>query len=746
MNVGKAVPYVDALERVDGSIGFTINLEVPGMLHAKVLRSTAPHARLLKVDPSKAEKLPGVLAVLTGADFGLDSDMELLYGSFKGDQPVVAREKVRYVGEPIAVVAAEDAETAEEALALISVEYKHLAPVFDPYDADNEEAPLVHDQYGDNVCSHFKLRHGDVEAGFAEADQVFEHRFSNPAAQQFPLEPHVTIASVDASGATIWSSTQAPYPVRSDVARILKLPEDKVRIIVPPLGGGYGAKNFVKLEPMVAATARKAGRPVKLALTRKEEFVTVTKHPAIVTIKTGVKADGTITARKVDIRWSAGAYADTTPPVARGGGVTATGPYRVPHAWVDSRAMYTNLPQAGSFRGLAVSQVVWAYESQMDLIADALDMDPLEFRLHNLLDEEDRWVTGERMDDSHYKELIHEVADNIGWNQPSRSEGFLKRGKGLGVSLKATITPSTTQAALRLDATGILWVLVSSVEMGQGSKTALAQIAADAVGVPLEQVRIVDPDTNVTPYDMTTSSSRSTFSSGGAIVDAASNLRAQVLKLAGGGIADDPADLEIVGDFLRSKSKPTRGVPLSELLHRNDCTELFAEGSLETQGGLDPETGQGKASDHWHQGAGAAEVEVDTETGKVTVLRYHAASYAGKVVNPTNVRLQNEGNVVFGLGPTLFEEVIFDNGWVTNSNLDSYPIPSLEDIPEHLTSSALETPGAENPHGVGESTLPSVAPAVANAVFAATGVRVHELPITPEKMLRALRAKREKKE
>ena len=746
MNVGRAIPYVDALERVDGSIGFTINLEVPGMLHARVLRSPSPHARLLKVDTSRAEHLPGVVAVLTGVDFGPDSDMELLYGGMNGDQPVVARDKVRYVGEPIAVVAAEDPETTERALSFIDVECEDLTPVFDPHEADTEGSPLVHDEYGTNVCSYFKLRHGDIEVGFAEADRVFEHRFYSPAAQQFPLEPHVTVASVDASSATLWSSTQAPYPVRESVAKVLKLPEDKVRIVVPPLGGGYGAKNFVKLEPMVAAIARKAGRPVRLALSTEEEFVTVTKHPAAVTIKTGVKADGTLTARKVDIHWSGGAYADTTPPVARGGGVTATGPYRVPHAWVDSRAMYTNLPQAGSFRGLAVNQVVWAYESQMDIIADALGMDPLEFRLHNLLDEEEEWVTGERMDDSHYKDLIREVADKIGWDKPSRSEGHLKRGKGLSVTLKSTITPSTSRASLKLDATGTLWVLASSVEMGQGVKTVLSQMAADAVGVPLEQVRIVDPDTSVTPYDMTTSSSRSTFSSGGAIRNAADSLKSQLLELASEITEHDPADIEIVDGFIRSKNAPGKGLLIGELLQRSDRDELFAEGSLETQGGLDPETGQGKASDHWHQGAGAAEVEVDTETGRVAILRYHAASYVSRVINPTNVRLQNEGNVVYGLGPALFEEIIFDQGRVVNSNLDSYPIPSLEDVPKHLTSSALERPDAEMPYGVGENTLPSVAPAIANAVFWATGVRIYDLPITPEKVLRALRAKKEQNE
>jgi CO/xanthine dehydrogenase Mo-binding subunit len=296
---------------------------------------------------------------------------------------------------------------------------------------------------------------------------------------------------------------------------------------------------------------------------------------------------------------------------------------------------------------------------------------------------------------------------------------------------------------LKLDANGTLWVFASSVEMGQGVKTVLAQIAADAVGVPLEQVRIVDPDTSVTPYDMTTSSSRSTFSSGGAIRDAAHGLKSQLLDLASEVTGHDPVDFEIADGFIRSKNASGKEILLAELLQRSGCDELFAEGSLETEGGLDPETGQGKGSDHWHQGAGAAEVEVDTETGKVTVLRYHAASYASKVINPTNVRLQNEGNVVYGLGPALFEEIIFDDGRVVNPNLDSYPIPSLEDVPKHLTSSALEAPDAKVPYGVGENTLPSVAAAIGNAVFRATGVRIYDLPITPEKMLRALRAKQE---
>lgn len=746
MSVGRAVAYIDARERVTGTIGFAINMELPGMLHAKVLRSSVPHGRLVRVDASEAEALPGVVAVVTGADFGPDSGLELMYGSMKYDQPVVARDKVRYIGEPVAVVAAESLEIAEEALSLIEVEYEELEPVFDPVLADTPDAPRVHEQFPDNVCTYFKLRHGDIDAGFAQADRIFEHTFINPPAQQVSLEPHVSIAEVTGERATVWSSTQAPYRVRDSVARVLKLPQEAVRIIVPPLGGGYGGKNHVKLEPMVVVAARKAGRPVKLALSREEEFVTVTKHPAVVNIRTGVMNDGTLVARKILIHWSGGAYADSTPGVTRGGGVTASGPYRVPHVWIDSRAMYTNLPPAGSFRGLAVSQVTWAYESQMDIIAHELGLDPVQLRLQNLVDEGEEWVTGESMDHSHYKDLVREVAEKIGWDEQPESSGHLKRGKGVAVTLKATITPSISRAGLRLDASNTLAVLASTVEMGQGSRTVLAQIAADAVGMPLSQTCVVDPDTDVTPYDITTSSSRSTYSMGGAIVDAARNLRGKLFELAAGDLAHDASDLDIVDGHIKVKYSDGPGIPLGELLLRHGLHELAAEGSLETEGGLDPETGQGKGSDHWHQGAGAAEVEVDTETGKVRVLRYHAASYASKVINPTNVRLQNEGNVVYGLGPALFEEILFEGGLVTNPNLSDYTIPSFEDVPDEMTSFALEDPHADMPHGVGENTLPPVAPAVANALFRAVGVRIYDLPITGEKVLRALRAKQEETE
>jgi CO/xanthine dehydrogenase Mo-binding subunit len=763
--IGLSQTMIDAEERVTGRINYALNVERPGMLHGKILRSLFPHARLKHIDASVAERLPGVAAVLTRDDFAEASGYSAKYGRIFRDQSVVALDKVRFIGDPVAAVAGFTNEIAEEALSLIRVDYEELPAIFDEEAALQPEAPLVHDPRpaqqaifshliqdlpgGTNLCSHFKLRHGDIEAGFRQADFIFEDVFRSPPAQHVPLEPHVTVAEILQDKLTLWTSTQMPHAVRSQMAELLHLPLSQVRVIVETLGGGFGSKGSLRLEPIAAFLARKAKRPVKIVLSREEEFVTVCKHPATIGLKTGVNKDGCLIARQVTAHFNTGAYSDVGPVVARNGGSAMSGPYKIPHVHIDSYAVWTNLVPAGALRGFGVPQAVWAYESQMDMIAERLGIDPIEMRRKNLLRDGDSFATGEKMAHMQFDELLNKAAADLQWqasdarwtsgNRLSAQTGATRRGKGLALVIKATITPSTSTAAIKLNEDGSLNVLISSVECGQGAKTVLAQIAANAMQVSVERVAVSHPDTDVTPYDQQTSSSRTTFSMGSAVTQAAADLKQQLLNHAGILLEASVQDLVIDNGKVRVRGTPNRFLPYGGVAMRSQQANLIGRGAFTTRGGLDLETGQGVGSVHWHQGAIGCEVEVDIETGKVKVLRLSPSVFAGRVVNPRLCELQLEGCAIFGLGQALFEQMIYaDRGQLLNSNLGDYNIPSFEDIAPLINSSVLEHPESDELHGIGETLLPPVMAAIGNAVYNAVGVRLHDLPLTAEKILSAL--------
>jgi len=746
MVIGESVPMLDSVARVTGALDYMINLRLPNMLFGKIVRSQSPHAKLLKVDVTNALQVPGVVAILTGEDLGANA----FYGVAIKDQGVVAMDRVRYVGEPIAAIAAESLEAAEEASLLIDVEYEELPSVFDAQETIQADAPILHEKFPNNIFKNARLRHGDMDTAFAEADEIFEDTFTSPVAQQASLEPHVSAAQWDGERLIIWTAAQAPFMVRKVLSEIFDIALEAVRVIVPPLGGGYGGKGHIRIEPLVAAIARKTnGRPVKFVLSRAEEFVTVTKHAASITLKTGVKRDGTFTARQVTIYWNGGAYADASPGLVPAGMVRSVGPYRIPAVHVDSYGIYTNLPPAGAYRGAMSSQTTWAYESQMDIIAHKMGWDPLEFRMKNLLLSGEHFATGEELHDVHFVECLDAAVKGLS-SQPSpltppyvalRSlpKGEGKRGRGYGVMMKSTVATSKSQARLKLMDNGTVTLYTSTVEMGQGGHTTMAQITAETLGLPLSAIKIVGPDTAITPFDTTTSASRSTSMMGNAVIAACGSMKKKLFELSA------PL-LEIPPDELRTENglvvADESFISFADILKRNNLETLEEAGEYTTSLGIDPETGQGVATPHWHQGAGAAEVEVDTETGHVTILRYSAASFAGRVVNPRLAQLQNDGNVIFGLGPTLMEEIVYDGGQATNPNLADYAIPSIRDIPTELISVCIESEEGEM-HGIGEMTLPPVAPAIANAIEDAVGVRIKDLPITAEKVLRALREKSE---
>ena len=748
---------IDALDRVTGRVEYTINYALPGMLHARLLRSTTPHARIVRIDTARACALPGVELVVTGAELKQRRDFSPYYGPVFRDQPVLAIDKVRFIGDPVAAVLAEDADIAAQAVQLIDVEYEHLPAVFDPLEALADGAPLVHETppvvgatFSDlvihtspntNICNHFKLRKGDVERGFAEADHVFEDTFSSPAVQHVPFETHACVAQVDARHLSVWATTQTPHPVRSQLAEMFRLPLSAVRVVVPTLGGAYGSKSYTKIEPLTAVLACLAGRPVRLHLSREEEFVTITKHAVVIKMKTGLMADGRIVARKSTCYFNTGAYADIGPRLIKNGGYATGGPHAIPNVWVDSYAVYTNHPPAGAFRGYGVSQAAWAYDTQLDMIAIRLGMDPYELRMKNLLVDGDTVMTGEVVEDCHWRELLAKSAEGIGWkaDEPPRRVGHKVRAKGLSCIIKATVTPSTSTASVKLNDDGSVNVLTSSVEMGQGLKTALAMIAAEKLDIDISKVHVSDVDTDVTPYDQQTTASRSTHMMGTAVMLAMDDIREQLLALAADQLEVSAQDLELRDGCARVVGSPDRCVPYGQLISRVRRGNLLGRGTFTTSGGLDPETGQGIGSVHWHQAAGGAEVEVDLDTGHVRVVRYHGAVYAGRIINPVQAELQTEGSFAFGLGQALFEEMVYDGGQLQNGNLGDYMIASFKDLPDKIGVSVVEHLEANEIHGIGETSLPPVMPAIGNAVFRATGVRIQDLPLTPEKVLRGLR-------
>ena len=760
-DVGKTFRRLDYETKVTGTAQYLADMSVPGMCHGKILRSPYPHARIKRINSSEAQKVSGVVAVLTRDDILHDVGIEPYYGPVFKDQTIVATEKVRHVGDPVAAVAALTVDAAEEALRLIEVDYEELPAVLNVQDAIKQNATLVHETVripesgfadlaelkpveGTNFCTHFKLNRGDIDKGLAEADHVFEDTFTLPATQHSFLETHACIASVEPGGRiTVWATTQNPFVVRTQLANIFKVPVSKVRVIVPYLGGGYGGKVYPKVEPITVALAKKAGRPVRIVLSREEVFYTITKHAAVIRMKTGVRKDGTLVARECEIHLDTGAYAEIGPRVAKKSGYTAAGPYRIPNLKIDSYSIYTNKPPAGAFRGFGVSQSAWAVESQMDIIAAALKIDPLELRKKNGYDEGDKFVTEETLRAVGLKECLDEVAKSIGWNdqtfKASKVQGStgssLLRGKGLACMIKATITPSISSAMVKLNEDASLSIYAGTVEMGQGSETVLAQIAGKELGIPLQKIQVLGVDTDVVPYDLTTSSSRSTFHMGKAVQLAAQDIVRQLKQIVVSeyGVPEDRVS------FADGRIRlPEAQLDYAEVMFKRFGMQggtLVGEGQVKTS--VKNEFGEKSTSAFWFLAAGGAEVEVDIDTGKFKLVKYAAAVDVGKALNPLGCRQQLAGAAITGIGQAMFEEIAYDNGQLINPNLVDYVLPSLGDMPPVIDPICVEVPDPNGPFGakgIGESALIPVAPAIANAIYDAVGVRIKDLPIKAEKI------------
>jgi CO/xanthine dehydrogenase Mo-binding subunit len=745
--VGRSLPRLEAREKVTGRAEYTHTMRLPGMLHGKIFRSTVAHGRIKAIDTSAAKAVPGVYRVVTSEDVRKVIP-EPYYGPAFHDQPVLAIDKVHYVGEPVAVVLAADPHVAEEAAQLIVAEYEELPAVFDEVEAADNSI-LVHEELrpagtfadlkhlkgrrGTNIALDYRLRRGDVDKAFARAAHVFEHTFRTQKCLHLALEPYASIGDWKETGLTIYSAAQGPSFVRTEIARLLGWPENRVRIKVPYLGGGFGGKLYIKLEALVTALSMIVRRPVKVALTMEEQFYTITKHPSTFRIKTGVDKTGRITARKCEVYWNGGAYADIGPRVTQKSGFTASGPYDIDNVWIDSYALYTNLPPAGALRGFGIPQLVWAYESHTDMMARALGLDPIEFRRKNLVREGRPHATGQIVENAKHAATLERVAERLNWKAPlDRGTGTQRRGRGVAVAMKAVVSPTTSAANVNVAADGSTTLYCGTVDMGQGSDTAMAQIVGEVLNISAESVKVVQRDTDVTPYDMGTLGSRSVFHMGHAVRLAAEEARDKIKALA------------------RDVGEPEgSNIPLSELFKKKygmQAGNIVGTGIYKPDYvPPDPATGlTPNATPFWMCAAAGAEVEVDTETGHVRIARLINVVDCGKPVNPKIVETQISGAALMQLGFTMFEKMYIDAGQVTNASLADYKIPGMLDVPavmENEAVSAYQSNGPFGAKGVGETATFCVSPAIANAIEDACGVRLTELPLNAEAVLRALRAK-----
>ncbi len=745
--VGRAVLRIEGREKVTGCAEYVHNMRLPRMLVAKIFRSTVAHGRIKSVDTRAAEMVAGVVHVVTVADVKRVIPAPY-YGPAFHDQPILADGKVRFVGEPVAVVLATDPHVAEAAAQLITAEYEELPAVYDEVEALTSKI-YVHDElrpagtFADlkhlegakdtNLALDYRLRRGDVDKAFASAAHIFEHEFKTQKCLHLSFESFASIADYRDDKVTIHSSSQGPSFVRTEIARLLGWPENRVRIKVPYVGSGYGSKLYIKLEALALALSMIARRPVKVALTMEEMFYQITKHPSTFRIKSGVDDNGKIIARKCEVFWNGGAYADIGPRVTQKAGLTASGPYDIDNVWIDSYALYTNVTPAGALRGFGLPQLVWAYESHTDMIARELKLDPVEFRRKNLMREGGEHATGQVLKDTPIEKVLDTVIERMNWSKPlDRGKGPVRRGRGFGIAIKAVTTPTTSVAIVNVCADGSCVLYCGTIDMGQGSDTAMAQMVGEVLNIPAETVRVVQRDTDVTPYDTGTLGSRSLFHMGHAVRLAAKEARDKLEQLARDVGVPEGSNIPIAALFQRKY-----GMQAGNIVGTGTYKPDYVPPARGT--GLSP-----NVTPFWMVSGTGAEVEVDTETGHVKIAKLVSVVDIGKAINPKIVETQISGAALMQLGFTMFEKMHFDGGQVTNASLADYKIPGFRDVPtvmENLHVDTFQSNGPFGAKGVGEVSTFCVSPAIANAIDDAVGVRLMELPLNPETIYRALRAK-----
>ncbi len=756
--VSHGVTRYDAPDKVTGRAKYTADIQLPDTVVGKILGSPIAHGIIKRIDVSKARALSGVLAVITGADVP-----DTWYGvsPAREDEQVLAKERVRYVGDEIAAVAAVDEETAERALKLIEVEFEELPAVFDPVSAMAPGAPLIHPEkprYAGNINTRVDWHFGDVTQGFAEADLVREERFVGNRTYQSPMEPHAALARWEHHGErlTLWSSTQTPHYLHRSLSRVLGIPMGNIRVIRPAVGGGFGAKaEATPLDFCAAILAKLTGRPVAMEYTREEMYRHFRgRHKQYIDLKIGVKKDGSITAVEHTVVLDGGAYTSYGVITAYYAGSMLPTLYKIPNYKYDGTRVYTNLPASGAFRGHGVPQPRFAFESLLDMIAEELGLDPFEIRLRNAMEPNMR--TGNALDISscEFIETLNRARATSGW---AAKKGKLPAGKGIGVGCggfvsgagypiyRSDFPHSNAMIRVHEDGTGVTLHIAAS-EIGQGSDTVLVQIAAEELGVPYEWVWMADCDTTLSPLDLGSYSSRVTLMGGNAVKMAAQNVTAQLREVAARELGCDPAALTAREGRIFVREHPSVGMDWAAAarIAFSKKGPVVGTGSYTPPKHLGGEFKGGTVgtSPAYSFSTAVAEVTVDLETGYVTVDRFTDYSDAGTVINPVTLHGQVEGAIIMGMGETLLEDTIVGaGGHLANANLHDYLIPTICETPE-IHTAAVESFEPRGPFGakeIGEGSLLPVLGAIANAIYDACGVRVTELPITPEKILRGLK-------
>lgn len=736
--IGQPLGRIEGPAKVTGEAKYTADVLLPGMIWGKVLRSPLPHAKIVSIDTQEAEQMPGILAVLTAKDLP-----DLLTGRLVYDMPVLAIDRVRFIGEKVAVVAAEDPDMAEDALASIDVEYEEMPAVFDAHEAMKSEAPLLHPDYRSyahapqkffsdipNVHSHVTWELGDIDKGFALAKRVFEHTFNTPAVHQGYIEPHASVVAIDPDGrVNVWISNKMPVRARELLADVIEIPEERIVVHLAQIGADFGGKGSLMDAPLCYHLAKRTGRPVKMVMTYTEELMAGNpRHPTSIFLRTGVTEEGQIVARQAKVVFNSGAYAAFKPVhfVNIPGAKDAAGVYGTPHIRIDAYSVYANCVPSGHFRAPGDLQVNFAVESSMDMIAEDLGLDRLEFRKQNLLKDGD-WVPGgPQLEEVRVAETLAAAVKASSWNQPKSQPN---RGLGLAVSHRLIGTgEANTQLTLQED--GTIQVLTPVPEVGTGAHTILQQIVAETLFLSLDQVR-VETASEIFKTDSGSGASRVTYVGGQVVQQAAGELMKLILAAGAKGLGC--AENEVVfegGRVVHSESDGSLSLAEVAKLGGDGKSALRVKKSLNLSEGPPITTFT----------AQVVELEVDPETGQIRLLDVVTAHDVGTIINPLGHQGQIEGGLLQGVGFGLIEELRMEDGQVSTLNLGDYKLPNIRDIPPLTTVLVEEELGPAPFHGkaIGESSITPTGAAIANAVYDAVGVRFHDLPITAEKVYWAL--------
>ena len=747
--IGQPVERVDGQEKATGEAQFLRDLKIPGMLYGKILRSPYPHARILSIDTEKAKRLPGVMTVITADQ---TPQIKFSYVPHLADKLPLAKEKVRFIGDEVAAVAAIDEEIAEEALKLIEVAYEELPAVFNPEEALAPSAPMIHDGKT-NVALRIYRNFGEVEEGFALSDEVFEDRYTTQRVAHCCLETRGAIASFSRSGKlTIWSTTQTPYALRNELARILGIPSSQIRVLKTHMGGGFGSRLVMDMiEPIASLLSKQTGRPVALFNTRKDEFrYSSVRYPFVVELKTGVKRDGTLVARKANVIVDNGAYNERGPSTVSNAAMSFIYLYRAPHVQFEGTLVYTNNLHGAAFRGFGNPQITFAMECQMDIIAEKLGMDPVEIRLKNIFGSGERTNSGAVIRGLGLSQCIEQAVHQSGWSRRKTKKEDERIGTGMAIMIHTgggirVYKYNAAEAFITVREDGKVHVLAGVSEHGQGATTVLAQIVAEELGIPLSDISIAETDTDVNPMDLGAYASRTTYILGNAVHRAAVEVKEQLIRTTAQTVEAKPADMEIKDGRIFVKGSLEEGLSVKEAIraHYGKGLPLSGRGRFvdDIPRDLDPATGYGDTFPVYSYSCIVATVKVNPKTGDITVLRLVSANDLGQVINRLGAEGQVEGALLQGLGYAFLEEVILGEGEILNGNFLDYKVPtSLDACPfETIMVESNEPTGPYGAKGIGEAAIVPVAPAIANAIYDAVGVRFKDLPFKKEKVYALIR-------